>query len=270
MKSNEFATPGAERDSLSGVALVTGGGRGVGASIARVLSQAGMRVAVLARTGSEVSSVAHEIHGFPVVADVTIEAEVVAAVARVEAEVGPISLLVNSAGVGGNQQPAWNWKAASWWHVFEVNVLGVFLTTQAVIKGMLDRRNGRIVSLGSGASYSPPKGVSPLGACYGASKAALGRFMELLAAESATFGVSAFTISPGYIRSEMTREFPDDTAWADPDRVGQLVRVIASGRADALSGRYLHAQYDDIEDLISRAREIIASDLNAVRLRKSG
>jgi len=155
-----------------------------------------------------------------------------------------------------------------WWRVFEVNVLGTFLTTQAVLQGMIDRRSGRIISVGSGAWYTPPKGVSPLGAPYGASKAAVGRFTELLAAETAPFGVRAFTISPGNLPTSMTEDFPASTPWTDPALVGRLARVLASGRGDALSGRYLHAQFDDVEDLIRRSDTVIDSDMNAIRLRK--
>lgn len=268
MHTNDLTTSGQSLDALSGVALVTGGGRGVGASIAGALAHAGMRVAVLARTEAEVAAVAESIDGLAVVADVTSEAEVRRATAHVEAELGPITLLVNNAGVGGRQLPIWECDVASWWRVFEVNVLGTFLTTRTVLPGMIKRRKGRIISVGSGAWYSPPKGVSPLGAGYGASKAALGRFTELLAAETAPFGISAFTISPGYFDSEMTRQFPEDTAWTDPALVGHLARVLASGRADALSGRYLHAQFDDIEALIGQSDAIIAADSHVVRFRK--
>jgi hypothetical protein len=67
----------------------------------------------------------------------------------------------------------------------------------------------------------------------------------------------------------MTEEiFTDDAPWTPPELAPRLVRVLASGRADALAGRYLHAEHDDIEDLIRRAEEIVAEDLNAIRLRR--
>jgi hypothetical protein len=78
-----------------------------------------------------------------------------------------------------------------------------------------------------------------------------------------------FPISPGLVRSEMTKDvFPDDAPWTPPELAPQLVRVLASGRADALAGRYIHAEHDDIEDLIRRAGEIVASDRNAIRLQR--
>jgi hypothetical protein len=66
----------------------------------------------------------------------------------------------------------------------------------------------------------------------------------------------------------MTNRFGDDLPWTPPELAPQLVRVLASGRADALAGRYIHAEHDDIEDLISRAEEIERDDLNAIRLRR--
>ena len=66
----------------------------------------------------------------------------------------------------------------------------------------------------------------------------------------------------------MTGSFGDDAPWTPPELAPKLVRVLASGRADALAGRYIHAEHDDIEDLISRADEIAANDLNAIRLRR--
>jgi hypothetical protein len=66
----------------------------------------------------------------------------------------------------------------------------------------------------------------------------------------------------------MTRRFGEDLPWTPPELAPQLVKVLASGRADALAGRYLHAEHDDIEDLIRRADEIVANDLNAIRLQR--
>jgi len=255
-------------DRLDGVALVTGGGRGVGAAIARELAAAGARVAVMAATAAEVEAVAGEVGGLALATDVRDEAAVGAGVERVESELGPISLLVNNAGAGGTPCASWEFEPADWWRVFEVNVLGAFLTTRAVVPRMIERGAGRVVSVGSGAWYSASHGVTLLGSCYGASKAALGRFTELLAAEAEPYGVRAFVISPGYVRSRLTHGFPAASPWVSPESAARLVRVLASGRADRLSGRYIHAEHDDVEELIRRADEIRTADLNAVRLRR--
>jgi len=257
-----------ERDRLEGVALVTGGGRGIGAAIARELAAAGARVAVLARTASQLEEVARDVGGLPLAADVRDGGQVRAAIERAEAELGAVTLLVNNAGAGAGPQPSWEVEARDWWRVFEVNVLGAFLATRVLLPRMIARGGGRVVSVGSGAGYGTPHGVLPLGSCYGASKAALHRFTELLAAEAAPHGVRAFVVSPGYVRSEMTRGFAGDAPWTSPDRTARLVRVLASGRADALSGRYIHTEHDDIEELIRHAADVVAADRQAVRLRK--
>jgi 3-oxoacyl-[acyl-carrier protein] reductase len=247
------------------VALVTGGGRGIGRMIARELAAAGMRVAVSARTSSQVEEAAQEIGGLAVTADVSNQQDVESMASTVERELGPIDLLANNAGVGFSSEPPWEEDPADWWRVFEINVLGAYLCSRAVLPGMIERRGGRIVNTGSGASYLPGGGGST---AYGASKAALGRFGELLARQVAEFGVSVFTISPGLVRTEMTEPFGDDMPWTPPELAPRLVRVLAGGRADRLAGRYIHAEHDDIEDLIARADEIAERDLNAIRLQR--
>jgi 3-oxoacyl-[acyl-carrier protein] reductase len=253
-------------DDLTGqVALITGGGRGIGASIARELAGAGARVAVAARTKEQVEDVAREVGGLALELDVTDQAGIERAVAETERELGPIDLLCANAGIGGPDGAPWEVEPADWWRVFEVNVLGVFLCTRAVVPGMLERGRGRVVVTGSGAGYLP--GAS--NTAYTSSKAAANRFAETLAKALEDTPVRVFLISPGLVRTEMTEDdFSDDAPWTPPELAPQLVRVLASGRADALAGRYLHAEHDDVEDLIRRTDEVQAQDLNAIRLRR--
>ena len=256
-------------DSLEGVALVTGGGRGIGASIARELAGAGMRVAVTGRTRETIDAVADEIGGVALSGDVSQRGDVERWVETVERELGPIDLLVNNAGMAGSGRPFLEEDPNDWWHVFEVNVLGAFLCCRTVAPRMVERGRGWIVNMGSGGSYLPI--TSPnmaLGTSYGASKAALGRFSESLAAVLGTVGIHVFLMSPGLVRTDMTEQFGDDAPWTPPELAPKLVRVLASGRADALAGRYIHAEHDDIEELIRRADEIAEADLNAIRLRR--
>jgi 3-oxoacyl-[acyl-carrier protein] reductase len=252
-------------DELSGVALVTGGGRGIGARIARELADAGMKVAVSSRTREQVEAVAREIDGLAVVADVSSPGDAEAMVAEVERELGPIDLLVNNAGIPGWEvEPAWEASPEDWWRVFETNVLGAYLVARAVIPGMIERGRGRIVNTGSGSGYLPGQKTT----AYGASKAALYRMAEGLALQLEPYRITVFTISPGLVKTEMTGGFGDDMPWTPPELAPRLVRVLASGRADKLAGRYIHAEHDDIEDLIRRADEIVENDLNAIRLQR--
>ena len=140
---------------LSGFALVTGGGRGIGADVARELARAGMRGAVSARTRAQVEEVAGEIGGLAIEGDVSKQADVERMVAQTERELGPIDLLVANAGIGLWEERAWEEPVEDWWLVQEVNVLGVYLSCRAVIPGMLERGAGRIVITGSGAAYLP-------------------------------------------------------------------------------------------------------------------
>ena len=251
-------------EELTGqIALVTGGGRGIGANIARELTDAGARVAVAARTREQVDEVAKEIGGLALELDVTDRAAVEEAVAATERELGPLTLLIANAGIGGPDGATWEIEPEAWWRVQEVNVLGVHLSCRAVIPGMLDRGQGRIVITGSGAAYLPGSSHT----AYPTSKAAVCRYGETLANELAD-RIPVFFFSPGLVQTEMTGDFGSDAPWTPPELAPRLVRTLASGRADALAGRYLHAEHDDIEDLIGRADEIREQDLNAIRLQR--
>jgi 3-oxoacyl-[acyl-carrier protein] reductase len=251
-------------DDLTGqVALVTGGGRGIGANIARELASAGARVAVAARTRSQVEEVARETAGIALEVDVTNQEGVERMVAETEGELGPVDLLVANAGIGNQDGATWEIDPAVWWRVLAVNVLGVHLCCRAVIPGMLERGRGRIVITGSGAAYLPGSAHT----AYPASKAAVCRYGETLSNELGG-RLPVFFFSPGLVRTEMLGDAPDDLPWTPPELAPHLVRVLASGRADALAGRYIHAEHDDIEDLIRRADGVRENDLNAIRLRR--
>jgi len=240
-------------------ALVTGGGRGIGAGIARELAGAGWHVTVTGRTAGQVEAVAREVGGEAVVGDVSKREDV----ERMLAAAGPIDLLVANAGVALWEE-SWETDPDEWWHVFEVNVLGAYLTCRLALPGMIERGGGRIVITGSGSSYLPG---STSGA-YSASKAAVGRFGETLALAVADHGVKVFVISPGLVKTEMTGNFSDDAPWTPPELAPRLVRELASGRFDRLSGRYIHAEHDPPDELEARIDRILAEDLNAIRLRR--
>ena len=241
------------------VALVTGGGRGIGANVARALAADGFDVVVAARSRGQVEAVAAEIGGRALELDVTSRE----AVERTVAEAGPVELLFANAGTGSRDARAWETDPDDWWRTFEVNVLGVHLCCRAAIPGMLERGRGRIVITGSGSAYLP----GPSNAAYAASKAAVWRYGEILASQLEG-RVPVFVISPGLVRTDMTKEFPDDLPWTPPELAPRLVSQLASGRYDALAGRYLHAEHDDVDDLLARIDELRENDLNTIRLRR--
>ncbi|MGH3022550.1 MAG: SDR family NAD(P)-dependent oxidoreductase, partial [Gaiellaceae bacterium] len=203
--------------------------------------------------------------GLAIECDVSDRGAVEDAVARVEADLGPVDLLVANAGVTIWEDAAWELEPEEWWRVLEVNVLGVYLCCRAVIPGMIERGRGRIVNVASGAAYLPGSTAT----AYSASKAAVHRFSETLARQLEPHGIPVFSISPGLVRTALTEDrFGDDAPWTPPELAPRLVRALASGRLDALAGRYLHAEHDDVDDLAARAAEIVAGDLNAIRLRR--
>ena len=243
-------------------AFVTGGGRGIGAGIARALAGDGWDVVVGARSREQVEAVADEIGGKCVQVDVADRASVEAAVG----EAGELELLVANAGISefGWRQPSWEVDPGRWWHVYEVNVLGVHLCCRAVIPGMLGRGRGRIIITGSGAAYLPGSSRT----AYPPSKSAVCRYGETLANELAG-RIPVFFFSPGLVQTEMTAgAFGDNPAWTPPELAPELVRRLSSGRYDALAGRYLHAEHDNIDELLDRIDEVRERDLNTIRLKR--
>ena len=246
---------------LRGTALVTGGGRGIGANIARELAHAGMDVVVTGRTAEEVRAVAEEIGGRALVGDVSKREDI----ARWCGDVGAVDLLVNNAGISGPEDPLGDVDA--WWHTFEVNVLGTYMCCRAFAPLMIERGGGRIVNVASGSAYLPPRD-GPSSTAYPASKAAVHRLSEVLAASLTPQSVFVFSISPGLVRTSMTSWLGDDAPWTPPECAPRLVHALATGEFDRLAGRYLHAEHDPPEQLRERIDAILEDDLNAIRLRR--
>jgi NAD(P)-dependent dehydrogenase (short-subunit alcohol dehydrogenase family) len=273
----------AEAIRLDGqVALVTGAGRGIGRAIALALADAGASVAVCARSEHEVSRTAREIaehdgHPLAVRADVSNRHDVESMVAQVEAEMGLVDLLVNNAGSIGTVGPLAETDPDEWWHTLEVNLRGPLYCSRAVLPGMLARRNGRIVNVSSGAGFTP----RPMLSAYAVSKAALTRFSENLAVETRPYGVQVFTILPGLVRTTMSEgalsaDEPSvrqsfGSAFASgaevpPEKAARLVVYLASGHADALTGRFVHVNAD-VRKMIANVSDIEARDLYVLRQR---
>ncbi len=257
------------------VALVTGASQGIGRVIATHLISAGWQVAAVARSESQLADLAAETGALPLSLDITDARAVAAAVEQVETQLGPISLLVNNAGIAGAGGVSWEHEPADWWRVFEVNVLGSFLLCRAVVPGMVSRRAGRVVNLSSNAAFfSIDDDFEPiLNSAYLASKAAVIRFSEALAGEARPAGVGVFVISPGMVRTEMTAgpfadDWDDPELWSPPELAADLIEFIGSGALDELAGRYIHAVADDWRNLAEHTPEIVENDLYALRVQK--
>jgi 3-hydroxybutyrate dehydrogenase len=196
-----------ERVHEGRVALVTGGGRGIGAATTRLLARQGAAVALAARTEEEVVSVAAQIgarggKALPLVVDVTDDASVASGFERVHSELGPVTILVNNAGTPGVPLPVAATKPASWRRVLEVNVTGAFLCAREALPQMAAANWGRIVNISSAAARHPVAGM----AAYSASKAALDQLTRVLALEGEPFNIVATGVYPGVVDTRMQEE----------------------------------------------------------------
>lgn len=191
------------------IALVTGASRGIGAGIATALAQAGADVAVnFVHREAEARKVCSEIkrlgrRSFAIKADVSVSSEVSGMVAQVEAELGPISILVNNAGIS-RPQPLDQITERDWDELLAVNLKSMFLVTQAVLRGMRKRRWGRIINLSSVAAQLG--GV--IGPHYAASKAGCLGLTHSYAALLAKEGITVNAIAPALIETEMITSNP--------------------------------------------------------------
>jgi 3-oxoacyl-[acyl-carrier protein] reductase len=185
-------------------AIVTGGARGIGAAIARRLSADGLRVAVLDLDEAGAKATAAGLvesggQAIGVAADVSDEDAVRAAVAQVAAQLGPPLVVVNNAGVTRDNL-IFKMGATDWDTVMNVHLRGAFLVTKAAQSYMVDAKWGRIVNISSTSALGNRGQVN-----YSAAKAGLQGFTKTLAIELGKYGVTANSVAPGFIDTEMTR-----------------------------------------------------------------
>jgi 3-oxoacyl-[acyl-carrier protein] reductase len=221
---------------------VTGGSRGIGRAIAVEFARAGADVVVGYRSGTEeAESVATEIGGRAVQADV---ADPEQAKALVE-EAGEIAILVNNAGLTRDGVLA-RMTDADWRDVIETNLSSVFYTCRAASRGMMKRRGGAIVNISSIVGLRGNWGQTN----YSASKAGIIGFTKSLARELGSRGVRANVIAPGYVKTRLTDELPEEARGAmldntplgrlgDPEDVAGAVRFLCSDEASFITGEVL-------------------------------
>lgn len=215
-------------DVLSGrTALVTGGARGIGAAIADGLQRAGAAVAVVDRDSAGAAPAHLVLQG-----DVTDRDQVAAAVAQATAELGPVDVLVNNAGVL-HQGSLVSTSEEDWLRTIDVNLSGTFRVIREVLPGMLDRRYGRIINL---ASITPLRGEATTTA-YAASKGGVIGLTRALAREVAHRGVTVNAVAPGFVRTEQTREAFDGPIG---DYVRSLVPMGRLAEPDDIAGTAVH------------------------------
>ena len=221
------------------VAIVTGGGRGIGRAIALALAREGASVTLAARTLSEIEEVANEIgkatgSAHPVRADVSQERDVANLVSRTIDRFQRIDILVNNAGIHNPQRRVVDTTLDEWQRIIATNLTGAFLCAKAVLPQMVSQRSGKIINISSIGGRQGAAGVGP----YRASKAGLINFSETLAAETKEYGIDVNCICPGAVDTSMVPSSPNMTR---PEEIATVAVFLASSDASAITGATIDA-----------------------------
>jgi len=262
------------------LAIVTGGSRGIGRAIATDFLNQGAEVAVLARTVAEVEQTAAELSSLGRVVgyacDVSVEGQVREVHQLVEEELGPVSVLVNAAGVLGELGPFEETNHQTWWNTMQINLYGTYLWSRAVIHQMIQHRQGKIINL-SGAGASPRAYYN----AYAVSKAGVVRLTETLAWEMQKYNIQVNAIAPGPVNTRMTKEVVQAGLAAGAEELEGAKRLLAEGTqpikaadlavflacsdSDGITGKLISAVYDNWPEWSEHTDELANSEMYTVR-----
>ncbi len=237
---------------LGRIAFVTGSSRGIGRAIAIELAHWGADVAVHAQNNLDLAEgVAKEIRALGrralvVLGDVKVKADLEACADRVKAELGTVDILVNNAGTR-QDGPFILMGDEKWEEVMNVNLRGTVYATKAFVRGMMNRKWGRIVNIVSPTGILGMAGQTN----YGASKGAIIALTKSLAREMAPFGILVNAVNPGLIRTELTADVPDETRRnmlsptilkreGEPKEVASVVAFLCTDWASYMSGQVVN------------------------------
>jgi 3-oxoacyl-[acyl-carrier protein] reductase len=231
------------------IALVTGASRGIGAAIADTLAAHGAKVIGTATSDAGASAIGERLSAHGGVGrslNVTDGAAVESVIDTISKEFGPISILINNAGITRDQL-LMRMKDEDWQAIIDTNLTSVFRTSKAVMRGMMKARKGRIINIASVIGLTGNPGQ----ANYAAAKAGIIAFSKSVAREIGSRGITVNVVAPGFIDTDMTKALPDEQRTAllgqialgrlgAPDDIGQAVLFLASPAAAYITGETLH------------------------------
>ena len=262
------------------VALITGAGRGIGRAIALAYAKEGARLALTARTTSELEETEQQAQTLGaatcvIPTDVTDQARVDEMVRHTLDRFATIDILVNNAGVGGPVGELQDNDVSYWIRTIQVNLIGVYLCCRAVLPVMLSHNRGKLINMSGGGGRNLT--------AYGASKAGLVSLTETISLELQGKNIQVNAISPGSIHTRMWEETRDAAKtvgdaelfqWgqrvtsgggASMERAAELAVFLASDASGSLSGRLIQAVTDDFASIPPRIGDIMASDTYTMR-----
>ena len=266
------------------VALITGAGRGIGRAIALAYAAEGAKLALAARSLDQLAETAAAAQSLGaetciIGVDVTDQAAVDAMALQAAEFSGRVDILVNNAGIVGPIGAIEENDVDSWLQTVQVNLVGTFLCSRALIPIMAAGGGGRIINLSGSGATSAPYHLS----AYGSSKAAIIRLTEILSLELSDKNIQVNALGPGSIHTNMWEEITDQAravgddelyrfglqvtggGGAPIDRAAELAVWLASDASNGLSGRLIHAVMDDFPSLTPQIPEIMASDRYTLR-----
>lgn len=233
------------------VALITGGGRGIGRKTADILASRGARIMCVARSREELEATGHEYS----LADLGTADGCAAAVADTEKRLGPIDILICNHGLGSaHERVLWEQSLEDWSDSIRINLDGPFYLSRLVMKGMVDRSYGRLVYTSSTAALV----AEHAGSAYNSSKSGLLGLMRSAAQDGGAHGITANAVLPGWVRTEMAersarheardRDISTEQVWeeraalyppgrvATPEEVAEMIAFLATEESSGVSG----------------------------------